>query len=162
MTRGPIGMLLGVAMASCVLAGAVGAQSSGSDPGPIPSPIGLPVRHFSILEGGWLRYVGTGVTAQGEPTLQILTFKVDGQRYPVHDQNTLGRFMATGQQTNLTRSYRRIDANTVEFTSFTDGVAGIPQVRSVAPDGRSYTDTARGTNAQGVAVSNVTVWDRVR
>ena len=54
MTRGPIGMLLGVAMASCVLAGAVGAQSSGSDPGPIPSPIGLPVRHFSILEGGWL------------------------------------------------------------------------------------------------------------
>ena len=178
MTRGPIGMLLGVAVASCILAGAVGAQSSGSDPfigtwklnversvympGPRPPADLVTLYQFSTLEGGWNRFMLTSVNAQGEPTLQILTFKVDGQRYPVHDQNTLGRFMATGQQTNLTRSYRRIDASTVEFTSFTDGVAGIPQVRSVAPDGRSYTDTARGTNAQGVAVSNVTVWDRVR
>ena len=58
--------------------------------------------------------------------------------------------------------YRVIDSSTVESTTYTDGVAGNPVVRQVAPDGMSYIQTVTGTDAQGVAVNNVTVWDRVR
>ena len=73
-----------------------------------------------------------------------------------------GTFMVTGQQSNLTRSYRRIDELTTEFTSFNDGVAGIPSVRSVSPDGQTYVNRIQGTNAQGVAINNVQFFDRVR
>ena len=70
--------------------------------------------------------------------------------------------MATGQQTNLTRSYRRISPRATEFTSFNNGVAGIPSVRTVSQNGQTYVNVTRGTTPQGVAVNNVTVFDRVR
>ena len=70
--------------------------------------------------------------------------------------------MATRQQSNLTRSYRRIDDRTTEFTNFNDGVGGIPSVRTVSPNGQTYVNRTQGTNAQDVAVNNVQVFDRVR
>ncbi len=89
-------------------------------------------------------------------------FKADRQQRPVHNGNTLGAFMATGQQTNLTRSYRRISSRATEFTSFNNGVAAIPAVRTVSPNGQTYVQRGSGTNAQGVAVNNALVYDRVR
>jgi hypothetical protein len=117
---------------------------------------------FTALEDGWTRFLLTSTNAQGEPTILVATFKVDGQIRPYHDQNTLGRLLTTGQESNLTRSYRRIDDRTVEFTNYTDGVAALPVIRALAPDGRTYTQTTRGTNAQGVAVNNVLVFEKVR
>ena len=178
MARGPIGVLLGVVVASYVLAGAVGAQQSGTDPiigvwklnversvyspGPRPPSDLNNLRQYSVLEDGWRRFTTTSTNAQGNPTFQIGVFKLEGERHPVHNINTLGSFMTTGQASNLTRSYRVIDSSTVESTTYTDGIAGIPVVRQIAPDGMLLIQTVRGTNAQGVAINNVTVWDRVR
>ncbi len=178
MARGPIGVLLGVAVASCVLVGAAGAQTASDDPiigvwklnversvyspGPRPPADLVTLFQFEPLEDGFIRFTLSSTNAQGAPVFQISVFRVDGQQRPVHNQNTLGAFMATGQQTNLTRSYRRISSRATEFTSFNNGVAGIPQVRTVSPDGQTYVQRGPGTNAQGVAVNNVTVFDRVR
>jgi len=167
-----------VAVALGVLTTTLAAQSSERDPfigtwklnversvyipGPRPPADLVTLYQFSALPDGWTRFVLTSTNAQGVPTFQLATFKVDGQIRPWHNQNTLGLFMATGQQTNLTRSYRRIDATTIEFTGYTDGVAGLPTVRALLPDGNTYTQTVRGTDAQGVAVNNVLVFERVR
>jgi hypothetical protein len=177
MVRSVVRVLAVVAVALCSLSVSVGAQAADDPflgtwklnversvyiPGPRPPTDLVTLYHFAALEDGWTRFMLTSTNALGEPTILINTFKVDGQRRPVYDQNTLGRLLATGQETNVTRSYRRVDATTVEFTGYTDGVAGLPVVRALLPDGNTYTQTTRGTNAQGVAVNNVIVFERVR
>jgi hypothetical protein len=170
--------LLGVGVALFVLAGAAEAQTRNADPvigtwqlnversvwspGPRPPADLISLYDFTPMEDGWTRFTLTSVNAQGVPTIQLSPFRIDGEARPVHNQNTLAARMVSGEPTNLTRSYRRIDSHTTEFTTFNNGVAGIPQVRTVSPDGQTYTMVTRGTNAQGVAVSNVLVFDRVR
>ena len=178
MARGSVGVLLGVAVASCALVGAAGAQTASDDPfigvwklnversvyspGPRPPADLVVVYEFAPVEDGFIRFTLATTNQQGAPVFQLAVFKADGQQRPVHNANTLGAYMATGQQTNLTRSYRRINARTMEFTTFNNGVAGNPQVRTVSPNGQTYVNVVRGTNAQGVAVNVVTVFDRVR
>ncbi len=180
MARGPIGVLLGVVVASFVLVGAAGAQSAGGGddpiigawilnversvytPGPRPPADLISRRQYANLAGGWMRFTQTSTNAAGNPTFQIGVFKLDGERHPVHNIGTLGRSMTTGQSSNQTRSYRVIDARTTESTTYTDGVAGVPIVRSVAPNGSVFIERFNGTNAQGVAFSNALVWERVR
>ena len=178
MARGPIGVLLGVAVASCVFAGAVAAQTGGLDPvigtwminversvwspGPRWSPDWVNVREYAVLQDGWMRFTQSNHEHESNPNLAIGVFKIDGQRHPVHNMNTLSASMTTGRPSNLTRAYRRIDARTTESITYTDGVAGIPIVRSISDDGLTMIETTRGTNAQGVAINNVLVWDRVR
>ena len=180
MARGPIGVLLGVVVASFVLVGAAGAQSAGGGddpiigawilnversvytPGPRPPADLNSRRQYANLEGGWMRFTTTSRNAAGNPTFQIGVFKLDGERHPVHNIGTLGRSMTTGQASNLTRSYRVINPRTTESTTYNDGVAGIPVVRSVAPDGNSFIERVNGTTAQGVEISNAAVWERVR
>jgi len=178
MTRGQTVVLPAVALAFCALTAPVSSQTSASDPfigtwklnversvyipGPRPPSDLVTLYQFSGLPDGWTRFVLTSTNAQGAPTFQLATFKVDGQTRPWHDQNTLGLLMATGQPTNLARSYRRIDATTIEFTGYVDGVAGLPTVRALLPGGNTYTQTLRGTNAQGVEINNVLVFERVR
>lgn len=70
--------------------------------------------------------------------------------------------MTTGNPTAATRSYRRIDESSIEFTSYTNGVAGIPTVRTVSKDGKTYTETINCKHALGQAVNNSVVFDRVR
>ncbi len=178
MARGLIGVPLGVVVASFVLVGAAGAQTASDDPiigvwklnversvyspGPRPPADLVTLFQFEPLEDGFIRFTLSSTNAQGAPVFQIKVFRVDGQQRPVHNQNTIGAFMATGQQTNLTRSYRRIDSRATEFTTFNNGVAGNPQVRTVSPNGQTYLNVNRGTNAQGVAFNVVLVYDRVR
>jgi hypothetical protein len=131
-------------------------------PGPRPPSDLVSLRHYAPMDDGWIRFTNTGVNALGEPTFGMGVFKADGQRHPAHNIETLGIMMTTGRASNLTRSYRRIDPRTVEFVTYTDGVASLPSVRAVSADGTTFTETTRGTNAQGVAVNNVIVWDRVR
>jgi len=94
--------------------------------------------------------------------MQVGVFKLDGQRHPVHNFLTIGALMTSGRPSNLTRSYRVIDQRTVESITYTDGVAGIPVVRTLSADGSTIIQTTRGTNAQGVAVNDVLVYDRIR
>jgi hypothetical protein len=130
-------------------------------PGPRPPADLVTLREYSTLEGGWMRFTNTSTNQLGAPTFQIGVFKLDGQRHPVHNIQTLGPFMTTGRPSNLTRTYRVIDPRTTESITYTDGAAGLPVVRTVQPDGMSMIETTRGTDAQG-PVHNVLVYDRVR
>lgn len=131
-------------------------------PGPGPPATVAPIHRFSSSEDGWNIFELSSVNPQGDPTFQFLAFKVDGKQYPVYTNATLAAFAKTGKQTNVMRSYRRIDASTTEFTTYTDGVAGIPAIRSVSKDGKTYTETTKGKNAKGQDVHNVRIFDKVR
>lgn len=95
---------------------------------------------------------------------KISVFKVDGEQWPTHNNNTVGELMATGRQSTLTRSYRQIDSRTVEFVSYNNGVAGArkPGVRSVSPDGQTMMLRTYGTNAMGDETTTTWFFNRVR
>jgi hypothetical protein len=130
-------------------------------PGPRPPETVIDVRRWSALDNGAEAFVQSSVDGQGNPGFQIVVFKTDGKRYPVHTAGTLVSFLATRKQTNIMRTYRRLDPYTVEFITYTDGVAGLPSVRSVSKDGQTYIQTTKGTDPRGQAVHNVLVFDRV-
>lgn len=131
-------------------------------PGPPPAATSTDIRRFSTLDGGWSLFEQSGVNAQGDPVFQSVAYRIDGKPYPVMNAATLATFLTTGKPTTATRSYRRIDAFSVEFTSYASGVPGIPTVRTVSKDGKSYTETTKGKNPKGQDVNNVVVFDRVR
>ena len=139
----------------------VNVAKSTYNPGPPPPPTIATLRQYSTMDGGWIRFVQTNVTQQGDPAIQVGVFKVDGQRHPVHNLNTMAGLMTTGKPTNVVRSYRRIDAYSTEFITYTDGVASNPSVRTVAKDGKSFSETTKGKNAQGQEFNNVVVYERV-
>jgi hypothetical protein len=131
-------------------------------PGPPPPETVIDVRRWTALDDGAEAFVQSSVDAQGNPGFQIVVFKTDGKRYPVHTAGTLVSFLATRKQTNIMRSYRRIDPYTVEFITYTDGTPGLPSIRSVSKDGKIYTQTTKGTDPRGQAVHNVLVFERAR
>lgn len=130
--------------------------------GPAPPATTTDVRVFSTIDGGWHVFLLSAVNALGDPIMQIVTYKPDEKPYPVYNAATLAAYLATGKRPNVTRSYRRVDAHSMEFTTYTGGVAGVPSQRVVSSDGKTYTQTVQATNAAGQLVRNVTVFDRVR
>ncbi len=177
MARAPISVLLGVVVASCVLVGAVEAQTPNTDPmvgtwilnversvwspGPRAPADAYQLRRYAALEDGWHSFLLTGRNQAGNPAFQIGVYKLDGQRHPVHNVGTLTSLMTTGPTSNVTRSYRVVDESTIGFTTYTDGVAGLAQTRTLTGDGMTFISIAQGTNNQGVEFSNVLVFDRV-
>jgi hypothetical protein len=118
------------------------------DPGPPPKSFSR-----TVLDRGnevWL-VTNDGVNADGSPNYSIVTVKPDGQDYP---------FAAQGQQSILTVALKRPDRYTLDYTLKLDGKP-ISSTQTVASkDGKSTTETTKGTNAQGKPFTNVVVWDR--
>ncbi len=131
-------------------------------PGPPPAQLGTQVRRFSTLTDGWRLFELTTITPQGDPVFQSVAYKMDGRQYPVYSNTSLVPFMTTGKPTAITRTWRRIDDHTTEFTTYTNGAAGLAIRRTVAKDGKSYSETSRGKDATGRDIHNVVVFDRVR
>ncbi len=137
------------------------AQSTYS-PGPPPSPMTTQIRRFATLEGDWHLFELTSVTPQGDSVFQSVAFKIDGKQYPVYTNASLAAFMTTGTPSSITRSWRRIDTHSTEFTTYTNGVPGLAIVRTVSSDGKTYTETSKGKDTRGREVHNVVAFDRVR
>jgi len=137
-------------------------ERSTYSPGPPPRQMGTQIRRFATVEGGWQLFELTSVTPEGDPVFQSVAFKIDGRQYPVYTSTSLIPFMTTGRPSNITRSWRRIDAYTTEFTTYTNGVPGLAIVRAVSKDGKTYTETSKGKDSVGREVHNVVVFDRVR
>jgi hypothetical protein len=90
-----------------------------------------------------------GITAAGTATMTQYTAQYDGKDYPM-----------TGSQNVDTVALKRTDARTLERTDKKgDKVVGT-LTRVVSEDGKTMTVTLKGTNAQGQAVDNVTVWEK--
>jgi hypothetical protein len=78
-------------------------------------------------------------------------------KYEVPLKGGIGKFL-TGPFEGV--SAKRVKDNTLE-TSYMKGGKEMLHVRSVvSKDGKSITDTAKGTDAQGKPVSGVAVWEK--
>lgn len=166
MTRGIFNALIGAAVASSLVAAPLEAQGRSANnpfigvwqvniersvyPGPRPPSDLVTLYQFQPMPDGSTRFTLTSTNAAGDLTMQVSVFRVDGRQYKVHNFDTVGGLLASGRDTNLTRSYRQIDANTVEFTGYTDGVAGNPVLRQLQPGGNAYVQ--RPANGEGAVL----------
>ena len=66
----------------------------------------------------------------------------------------------TGSQNADTVALKRIDARTIERTDKKGEKVVATSSRAVSEDGKTMTVTTTGTNAQGQAMNNVTVWEK--
>lgn len=100
-------------------------------------------------DGGWTG-ISDGVNAQGQPTHTEITAKFDGKDYPLKGATA----------TNTTRTFKRIDDHSFEFTNKVNGKVTTTTRVVVSPDGKSQTVTTTGMNTQGQTINNVTVWEK--
>jgi len=114
-------------------------------PGPGPQSETLKVE----ASGQGEKATTEGVNSAGTATKTEYTANFDGKDYPL-----------TGSQNADKVSLKRIDARTMERTNKKGETVVLIITQVVSPDGKTMTSTAKGTNAQGQAVDNVTVWDK--
>ena len=90
-----------------------------------------------------------GTDEDGKPLHSEWTGKFDGKDYSVK-----------GDPISDMRSYRKIDDRTMEFAAKKSGNVVISGRIVVAPDGKSRTVTATGTDKHGKKFKNVVVYDK--
>ena len=88
------------------------------------------------------------VAADGSKLAATYTANYDGKDVP---------FTGLADETV---SLKRINATTTEQTDRKGGKVVVTYTRVVSADGKSMTTTQKGTNAQGRAINNVTVWEK--
>jgi hypothetical protein len=90
-----------------------------------------------------------GVDPDGKPVHSEWTGMFDGKDYP-----------ATGDPVSDARSYKRVNDRTLAMTGKKDGKAVLTVNIVVAPDGKTRTVTAKGTDAKGNKYTSVSVYDK--
>lgn len=114
-------------------------------PGPAPQSQTLKVE----ASGQGEKVTTEGVNTAGTPTMTQYTANFDGKDYPL-----------TGSQNADKVSLKRIDARTTERTYKKGDKVVLTFTQVVSQDGKTMTTTVKGTNAQGQAVDNVTVYEK--
>ena len=115
-------------------------------PGP---PVRTETLTFAPFGGGGVKVTVDQVDAQGKRILTEYSANFDAKDYPV-----------TGAPDGDAVLLKRIDANTTERIYKKAGKVTTVVRRVVSKDGKTLTNTATGTNAQGQQVHNVTVFDK--
>jgi hypothetical protein len=90
-----------------------------------------------------------GVDGSGKPIHNEWTGKFDGKDYPV-----------TGDATSDVRSYKKVNARTLDFAAKKGGKVTISGRIAVAADGKSRTVTASGMDAMGMKQTSTAVYDK--
>jgi hypothetical protein len=114
-------------------------------PGPAPKS---QVITWERVAGGF-KCSTDSVDAAGKATHADTLEKDDGSDAPVQ-----------GAQTPTTRFLRRLDDRTYEDGDVVNGKVTVARTLVIAPDGRTLTVTAKGTNVKGEAVNNVVVYEK--
>jgi hypothetical protein len=99
--------------------------------------------------GDSLKVTIDGVGAQGNPIHVEWTGKFDGTDYPL-----------TGDPTWDARSYKKINAHTTEIASKKGGKVTMTGRIIVSADGKTRTVTVNGTDAMGMKMHSVAVYDK--
>ena len=150
-------MLRLFAFAACVLAvaqsdrdAAVGtwrfdAAASTYESGPAPRES---TRVFE-RDGGKIRFIHTGVGANGQPFRTEYTAGYDGANYPVK-----------GSSRYDTVSQKMVDPRTVDLTFRLKGEVTVTTRRTISPDGNRMTVIAEGANSDGKRFRNILIYKR--
>ena len=120
-------------------------EKSKYSPGPAPQSETMKIE----ASGEGEKATTEGVNAAGTATRTQYTAQYDGKDYPM-----------TGSQNADTVSLKRIDARTMERTDKKGEKVVATSTRVISEDGKTMTVTTKGTNAQGQASNNVTVWEK--
>jgi len=90
-----------------------------------------------------------GVGSDGKPSHNEWTGKFDGKDYPL-----------VGDPSADMRSYKRIDARTLELTNKKDGKVVITGRITVSADGKTRTVITSGTDASGKKIKSTAVYNK--
>lgn len=99
--------------------------------------------------GDGVRFLHTGVAADGKPFRTEFTAKFDGKRYPVKGGGLYDSVVL-----------ERVDARTVKQTFRKGETVTVQARRVVSADGKKLTIVAMGNNAQGKPFRNLLVYAR--
>jgi|SRR6266850_720359 len=99
--------------------------------------------------GDSVKVIVDGVDGAGNPTHNEWTGKFDGKSYPV-----------TGDATSDTRSYRKINNNTLALTGKKGGKVTLTGRIAVSANGKTRTVTTTATDSKGKRVTNRAVYDK--
>ena len=99
--------------------------------------------------GDSMKVVVEGVYAAGKATHNEWTGKFDGKDYPL-----------TGDPTADTRSYKRIDANTLELANKKDGKVVLSGRITISADGKTRTVIVSGTGSDGKKLTSSAVYNK--
>ena len=112
---------------------------------------GAPKNHTVVYEaaGDDIKVIVDGTDAAGAATHNEWTGTFDNKFYPV-----------TGDATSDTRSYRKINKNTMALTGKKGDKVTLTGRIVITANGRSRTVTTTSTNDKGVKVTNRAVYDK--
>jgi hypothetical protein len=112
---------------------------------------GAAKNHTVVYEaaGDNIKVTVDGTDAAGAATHNEWTGKFDNKDYPV-----------TGDPASDARSYKRIDARTLELTIKQGGKVTVTGKIVMSADGKTRTVTTHGTDAQGKKWETVAVYDK--
>jgi hypothetical protein len=99
--------------------------------------------------GDSIKVTVDGVAPDGKPTHNEWTGKFDGKDYPL-----------TGDPSADTRSYKKIDAHTLELTNKNGGKVVVSGKITISADGKTRTVTTSGTDASGKKVGATAVYEK--
>ena len=98
---------------------------------------------------GGVKVTRTGQLADGTPVKGSFAYKYDGKEYP-----------AIGLAFDIL-SVKRVDANTTTFdVKKTGGKYHVTGQNVISADGKTMTQTAKGTDAEGKPISSTVVFDK--
>ncbi len=117
------------------------------DPGQPPQSL---VHHYELVGKDTYKNSRDTVDANGNSSHTELTLAFDGKVHP----------RANPRPTSDATMDRRIDAYNLEGMSMKGGKLITVFMRSVSPDGQTFTFKTMGTNAQGQPFSRVEVFDK--
>jgi hypothetical protein len=100
-------------------------------------------------EGDQVKVTIDGTTADGKPLHNEWVGKYDGKDYPV-----------TGDATESTRSVKKVNDRTLDFTVKTGDKTTATGKVVVAKDGKTRTVTTTGTDSKGKKMTSTTVYDK--
>ncbi len=114
-------------------------------------PAGAQKNHLVVYAaaGDQVKITVDGTDAAGKPAHNEWTGKFDGAEYPV-----------IGDPNSDVRSYKQVDANTLELTAKKAGKVSLTGRVVVSADGKVRTVTLNGTDAQGNKLTSTAVYDR--
>jgi hypothetical protein len=115
-------------------------------PGPPPRSL----TRISEVAGQGLRVTFEGIDAQGNPVKAVFgPYLDDGKPYPV-----------TGFPAADAASYKSVNDSTTEIALMKAGKVVQTAISAVSADGKSLTQTIRGTDANGRQFNNISAYDK--
>ena len=114
-------------------------------PGPAPKSVTATYSE----DGDWIAIKTEGIDAAGKPIGRTNRVKRDGNEYPFDGPNGQGKI-----------SIKKIDDYHSEAIVKLDGGGTVTTRTVISKDGKTRTQTSKGTNAKGEKVDSVAVFER--